>query len=128
SAIPQLTEPGGDPIDQAEQMERARLARMAGQARESQVFFRLQLKAPPQENAVRAEPSSQSRATSTSDANALTTLRTAEQTRALVAGGAESSGTDATESLRKLTFLRSGAEKEIYNPHGLQTPASPYQL
>ena len=128
SAIPQLTEPGGDPIDQTEQMERARLARMAGQARESQVFFRLQLKAPPQENAVRAEPSSQSRATSTSDANALTALRTAEQTRALVAGGADSSGTDATESLRKLTFLRSGAEKEIYNPHGLQTPASPYQL
>jgi len=128
SAIPQLTKPGGDPIDQTEQMERARLARMAGQARESQVFFRLQLKAPPQENAVRAEPSSQSRAASTSDANALTALRTAEQTRALVAGGAEPSGTDATESLRKLTFLRSGAEKEIYNPHGLQTPSSPYQL
>ena len=119
SAIPQLTEPGGDPIDQPDQME---------QARESQVFFRLQLKAPPQENAVRAEPSSQSRATSTSDANALTALRTAEQARALTGGGAEPSGTDATESLRKLTFLRSGAEKEIYNPHGLQTPASPYQL
>ena len=56
SGIPQLTEVGGDPIDQTEQMERARLARMAGQARESQVFFRLQLKAPPQENATRAEP------------------------------------------------------------------------
>ena len=49
--IPQLTDIGGDPINQAEQMERARLARMAGQARESQVFFRLQLKAPPQTSA-----------------------------------------------------------------------------
>ncbi|MGE3702608.1 MAG: TrbI/VirB10 family protein [Hyphomicrobiaceae bacterium] len=129
SGIPQLTEVGGDPIDQTEQMERARLARMAGQARESQVFFRLQLKAPPQESTPRTEPSSQSRsAQSTGDAGALTALRTADQARALAAGNLEPTGTDATESLRKLTFLRSGPEKEIYNLHGLQTPASPYQL
>jgi type IV secretion system protein VirB10 len=127
--IPQLTEVGGDPIDQTEQMERARLARMAGQARASQVFFRLQLKAPPQESAASAEPTSQSRSTTSSgDSAALTALRIADQARALAAGGLEPSGTDATESLRKLTFLRSGPEKEIYNPHGLQTPASPYQL
>src|SRR5690606_31580135 len=75
SDIPQLTKAGGDPMDQAEQMERARLARMAGQARESQVFFRLQLKAPPQEKARPTEPSSQSRsATSASDNGALTAL------------------------------------------------------
>lgn len=129
SGIPQLTEGDGDPINQAEQMERARLARMAGQARESQVFFRLQLKAPPQENVVRAEPISQSRSPATAgDSAALTALRTADQPRALAAGGLEPSGTDATESLRKLTFLRSGPEKDIYNPHGLQTPVSPYQL
>ncbi len=129
SGIPQLTEPGGDPIDQTEQMERARLARMAGQARESQIFFRLQLKAPPQENAARTEPGSQSgTATSAGDAAALTALRTFDQARALAASNVEPSGTDATESLRKLTFLRSAPEKEIYNPHGLQTPASPYQL
>ena len=129
SGIPQLTDVGGDPIDQAEQMERARLARMAGQARESQVFFRLQLKAPPQENATRTEPASQSRsAPSAGETGALTALRAADQARALAAGNLEPTGTDATESLRKLTFLRSGLEKEIYNPHGLQTPASPYQL
>jgi type IV secretion system protein VirB10 len=127
SGIPQLTEANGDPSDQAEQMERARLARMAGQARESQVFFRLQLKAPPQDSAARVEPQSRS-AASTGDASALTALRTADQARALTAGNIESTGTDATESLRKLTFLRSGPEKEVYNPHGLQTPASPYQL
>ncbi|MBX9588820.1 MAG: conjugal transfer protein TrbI [Hyphomonadaceae bacterium] len=129
SGIPQLTETDADPIDQAEQVERARLARMAGQARESQVFFRLQLKAPPQESTSRAEPITQPRsATSAGESGALTALRTADQARSLTAGGLEPSGTDATESLRKLTFLRSGPEKEIYNPHGLQTPASPYQL
>jgi type IV secretion system protein TrbI len=129
SGIPQLTEVGGDPIDQTEQMERARLARMAGQARESQVFFRLQLKAPPQENATRTEPGSQSRPPpSGGDSGALTALRAADQARALAAGNLEPTGTDATESLRKLTFLRSGPEKEIYNPHSLQTQASPYQL
>jgi type IV secretion system protein VirB10 len=129
SGIPQLTEVGGDPIDQTEQMERARLARMAGQARDSQVFFRLQLKAPPQENATHAEPDSLSRsAPSAGGTGALTALRAADQTRTLAAGNFEPTGTDATESLRKLTFLRSGPEKEVYNPHGLQTPASPYQL
>ncbi len=129
SGIPQLTEASGDPIDQAEQMERARLARMAGQARESQVFFRLQLKAPPQENAARREQGPQSGAApGGGDSGALTALRAADQARALAAGNLEPAGTDATESLRKLTFLRSGPEKEIYNPHGLQTPASPYQL
>ncbi len=127
--IPQLTEVGGDPIDQAEQVERARLARMAGQARESQIFFRLQSKALPQESAARAEPTSQSGSeTSAGDAGTLTALRTAEQTRALAASNLDPTGMDATESLRKLTFLRSGPDKAIYNPHGLQTPASPYQL
>ncbi|ODT25569.1 MAG: hypothetical protein ABS54_08650 [Hyphomicrobium sp. SCN 65-11] len=129
SGIPQLTEVGGDPIDQAEHMERARLTRMAGQARESQVFFRLQLKVPPQDSAARVEPTPQSRsAASAGDAGALTALRTADQVRPLAAGNIEPTSTDATESLRKLTFLRSGPEREIYNPHGLQTPASPYQL
>ena len=80
-------------------MERARLARMAGQARESQVFFRLQLKAPPQENAARAEPGLQSRpAPSAGDAGALTALRAADRARALAAGDLEPAGTDATES------------------------------
>jgi type IV secretion system protein VirB10 len=35
---------------------------------------------------------------------------------------------DATDQTRKLAFLRAGPDKEIYNPHGLQRPASPYQL
>ena len=37
-------------------------------------------------------------------------------------------GTDATDQTRKLAFLKAGPEKEIYNPHVLQKPVSPYQL
>jgi hypothetical protein len=47
--VRQLTEPASDPGAEAERVEKARLARMAGQARESQLFFRLALKAPPRE-------------------------------------------------------------------------------
>jgi type IV secretion system protein VirB10 len=135
--IPQLTDIGGDPIDQTEQMERARLARMAGQARESQVFFRLQLKAPPQtsveQRSAADSPGSaalpRSRVAALDETSAtLSLLRAAERGRGLAAGDLEAGGTDTTEALRKLTFLRSGPDKEIYNPHGLQTPASPYQL
>src|SRR5690606_28897266 len=83
SGIPQLTEPVSDPIDQAEQVERARLARMA---RESQVFFRLQLR-PSQESAARSEAGSRPPSTTAAnDTAGLAALRTADQTRALVAG------------------------------------------
>jgi hypothetical protein len=44
-----LKVPAVDPLDEAERMEIARLVRMAGQARESGVFFRLQLGPAPKE-------------------------------------------------------------------------------
>ncbi len=42
--------------------------------------------------------------------------------------GDEAVGTDASEATRKLAFLKAGPEQGVYNPHALQTPASPYQL
>jgi type IV secretion system protein TrbI len=61
--------------------------------------------------------------------------------RALPAGGRAETGlanadgatdrmalSDPADQTRKLAFLKSGPEKEIYNPHSLQTPVSPYQL
>ena len=48
--------------------------------------------------------------------------------RALAAGDIDALANDTTEPTRKLTFLKAGPEKEIYNPHGLQKPVSPYQL
>ena len=127
--IPKLTEPTNDAIDEAERLEKARLARMAGQARESAVFFRLLLKTPPRE-AVKAEvvpdriPSTK---VPENELNSLSLLQASLRARAL-AGDVDLQPNDPTEQLRKLSFLKAGPEKDIYNPHGLQKPASPYQL
>jgi type IV secretory pathway VirB10-like protein len=130
--IPQLTEPTTDPVRDAERVEKARLARMAGQAREAQVFFRLQLKAPPRAPAtVEPRPDPVQRPglkTSEGDLTTISTLRAAERARALAAGDLDPMANDTTEPTRKLSFLKAGPEKEIYNPHGLQKPVSPYQL
>src|SRR5262249_234381 len=86
--VPRLTEAAGDPNSEAEQVEKARLARMAGQAREAQVFFRLQLKAPPRD-AVTATPHSTPSADPKppeGDLTTLASLRAAERGRALAAG------------------------------------------
>ncbi len=129
--VRQLTEPTSDPVAEAERVEKARLARMAGQARESQVFFRLQLKAPPREAlAAEARPDPAPRPSATTaqtDPTSISALRASERARALAAGDIDL-GTDTSDQTRKLSFLKAGPEKEIYNPHGLQTPASPYQL
>jgi len=60
------------------------------------------------------------------DLATLTALRAAERARALGAG--DLVGTDTADQTGKLTFLKAGPEKAIYNPHALQTSASPYQL
>lgn len=132
-AAPKLILPDtGVPLDDAERAEEARLARMAGQARESQVLFRLQLKQPPENSTsigAKSEPTPRSGPTPADGGIAtLSLLRATERAQALTTGDLEYAGTDATEATRKLAFLKSGADKDIYNPHGLQTPASPYQL
>ena len=130
--VPQLQAPSVDLSGEAERVEKVRLARMAGQAREAPVFFRLQLKAPAREGTVivaNAETSTANRApTSDGDANAFTALRTADRARAAGGFDSDSQTTETTEPTRKLAFLKSGPDKETYNPHRLQTPASPYQL
>jgi type IV secretion system protein TrbI len=131
--IPQLTEPGADPIGEAERVENARLARMAGQARESQVFFHLQLKAPPRD-ALPAEPRSDpivrpSPTSAEGDLATISALRAVDRAaRGLAAGDLGLTANDTTEQTRKLSFLKAGPDKDIYNPHRLEKPASPYQL
>jgi type IV secretion system protein TrbI len=133
SSIPRLTEPAHDPVLEAERLEKARLARMAGQAHESQVFFRLQLKTPVRES-TRAEsgpdssPNFSSKVQGT-ESSALSTQQASSRVRGLATGDVDLlPSTDATEQTRKLSFLKAGPEKEIYNPHRLEKPASPYQL
>jgi type IV secretion system protein VirB10 len=130
-----LKVPGVDSLTDAERMEIARLARMAGEARESGVFFRLQLKAPPAKEAVtkevkadpvpRADP-----AAADSGLATLTALRAADRALALAGGDADLIGAsvNTADQTRKLTFLKAGPEKDVYNQHGLQTPVSAYQL
>ena len=130
---PHLTHQPGDAVDEADRAEKARLARLAVQARESQVFFRLQLKAPPKESAAtEVRPDALLRpppppTISDDSLTALSTLRAAKRALALAGGDLDALGTGADQS-HKLTFLKAGPEKNIYNPHPLQTPASPYQL
>jgi type IV secretion system protein VirB10 len=130
-----LKVPGVDALSDAERMEIARLARMAGQARESGVFFRLQLKAPPAKETVtkevkadpvpRADPAAADGGLAT-----LTALRAADRALALSGGDTDLIGAsiNTADQTRKLTFLRAGPEKDVYNQHGLQTPVSAYQL
>jgi type IV secretion system protein TrbI len=130
---PHLIHQPGDAIDEADRAEKARLARLAVQARESQVFFRLQLKPPPKESAateLRPDPLLRQPQTGISDGalTALTNLRAAERALALAGGDVDVLGAGTSDQGRKLTFLKAGPEKDIYNPHALQTPASPYQL
>jgi type IV secretion system protein TrbI len=130
--VPQLTEPTNDSVAEVERVEKARLARMAGQAREAQVFFRLQLKAPPRETA-KAEllpdriPASTAKQPD-SELTALTMLQAAARARTLAGGDVDLLANDTTEPMRKLSFLKAEPEKGIYNPHRLEKPASPYQL
>jgi type IV secretion system protein VirB10 len=130
--VPEPKTPVSDALAEAERAEKARLARLAGQARESPVFFRLQLKAPPKEVAkadVRSELVPPPPPTTTdSGLAALSVLRAADRALALAGGDLDLLGTSTADQARKLTFLKSGPEKEIYNPHRLQTPVSPYQL
>jgi type IV secretion system protein VirB10 len=124
----------GDWDDEADRAEKALLARMEAEARKSPVFFRLALKAPPKDTAAtEVRPDALLRpppapATSDGGLTALTTLRAAERALALAGGDLDALGASTADQARKLTFLKSGPEKEIYNPHALQTPASPYQL
>ena len=62
------------------------------------------------------------------DATTLLALRAAERARALASGDVDLLANDTSEQTRKLSFLKSGPETEIYNAHGLQKPVSPYQL
>jgi type IV secretion system protein VirB10 len=127
-----LQVPSADPAIEAERVEKARLARLAGQAREAPVFFRLQLKPAAREatsagNAT-SEPIPGRQAPAASASRALIALRAAERARGLAGDSIDQPSGDATDQSRRLAFLNSSPDKEIYNPHPLQTPASPYPL
>jgi type IV secretion system protein TrbI len=131
--VADLREPRSDPVAEADRVEKARLARMAGQARESPLFFRLALKSPPREPPspdVRPDAVPRPSVMTPDDDLAVSaTLRAAERARAVAAGDVDAGTSDAiADQAHKLSFLTSTPEKDVYNPHGLQRPVSPYQL
>ena len=134
SPVPALKAPTGDPLTDAERMEIARLARMAGQAKESGVFFRLQLKPAPKETKTTDLGIDPVRKTAPAETDGglatLSALRAADRALALAGGDTDVIGAsiNTADQIRKLTFLKAAPEKEVYNPHGLQTPVSAYQL
>jgi type IV secretion system protein VirB10 len=105
-----------DPEADAERAERLRLARQAQQARESGVFFQVSMR---REGAGAAPEGA--------------IVPTASQETAI--GGPEGRGKleldperDPNYQNRKQEFLNQRVDREVYNPHPLQHPISPYQV
>ena len=112
-----------------EQVERDRLARLAIQAKESALFFRLQLKAAPKKDeGGEARSAASISAPLPAPPTAAASLTALAPSRRSGEGADDSAVADPTEQNRKLAFLKSASDKDIYNPHALQKPASPYQL
>jgi type IV secretion system protein VirB10 len=126
--VPKLS-PGLNAAIDAAGLERARLARMAGQAHESEVFFRLQGKVVGAETArTRPDPSARSLPRSSDPALETAAAKAAAARARALAGGDLDLATEGSEATRKLSFLTAEPEEAIYNRHALQQPASPYQL
>jgi type IV secretion system protein VirB10 len=131
AGIPTLSQTPSDAAAEFERVEKARLARLAGQARESQLFFRLASTARPREApapVLRPDPIPRPDAVGRDDDRGLSAaLRAAERARSITAGDLEA-GDAVSDQAHKLSFLKAAPEKDVYNPHALQKPASPYQL
>ena len=107
--------PGASMEEQAAQAERQRLAQQARQAREAGVFFQI---------ANRAAPAGASGAGQGAGVAMAGELPPATDANRLNLDPDR----DQNNQQRKLDFLNQPVEKSIYNPHALQTPASPYQV
>ena len=108
------------PEDDAARAERIRQARLAQQGREAGVFFQLTSR-----TAMGAEPAENRIPTSIApDRNPFDVLRAETPDRGL---GLDLQS-DQNLQGRKLDFLNQDVDADIYNPHALQDPASPYQV
>jgi len=107
--------PGASMDDQAALAERQRLAQQAQKAREAGVFFQI---------ATRPAP------TAASSARQGASIATADELPPTADANRLNLDPDRDQNnqQRKLDFLNQPFEKSIYNPHALQTPATPYQV
>ncbi len=110
-----------NPADEAERARRMREAALADEAARAPVFFQLQSETGGQ-TVADARPSYRDPAIDLgSELLALA---------ALPQGAPSAFGRPADTNLqsRKLAFANEGPDSDIYNPHGVQDPASPYQV
>ena len=108
------------PEDDAARAERIRQARLAQQGREAGVFFQLTSKI-----AQAAQPeTAETRTPVAAGRNSFDALRSAETDRGL----GLNLQNDQNLQGRKLDFLKQSVDADIYNPHALQDPVSPYQV
>jgi type IV secretion system protein VirB10 len=105
--------PGATPVDQAAAAERQRLAQQSLKAREAGVMFQI---------ASRTAPVGAAQAGGTGQGGAQLPV-TAEANRLNL-----DPDKDQNNQQRKLDFLGQKPEPGIYNPHSVQTPASPWQV
>ena len=114
------------PEDDAERAERIRQAHLAQQGRESGVFFQLTSRSAGagDEAALTGVNRGATIPTSGIDRNPFDALRAAQVGEKLGAGLSN----DQNLQGRKLDFLDQDVDVDIYNPHALQDPASPYQV
>jgi type IV secretion system protein VirB10 len=105
-----------DPEEEFRRAERIRLARLAAQSAEADLFFSKRKMTPPAAGGHTAETPKPAQPSSNPLA-ALTNLPSSVM-----------QGSDRNSQRDKQAFLESGPDGGIYNKHAMQLPASPYQL
>ena len=120
-----------NPEEEAERAERIRQARIAQQARESGLFFRLsekqsRRKPPDPEVSSPAPQPALIRPAAIEDPDPLATALTLS--RAIQGLGDRSSELLPLSQAHKLAFLNAKADKDTINPHALATTPSPFML
>lgn len=127
SGVPQLVADADAATTTEERVARDRLARMAGQAREAPVFFRLTLKEAPRDHSEINAATARGGRTLDGDLTRTVTLQTPAGVEGL-AGDTDLAAASRDDQAHKLAVLNAPPDKEVYNPHALQRPISPYQL
>ena len=110
-----------NPEEDAARAERMRLAEQTRRAREAGVFFQIS------QGARAAGSSAPATATPVSDQAALAAPATKVAATANDRLNLDPVK-DQNDQQRKLDFLDRKVDREIYNPHGLQDPSSPYEV
>ncbi len=117
-----------NPLDEAERARRLRQAKLAEEASRAPVFFRLQGKTKTgSANKVELSAQHQALIDSRSELLALAKTSLGQAPNGFGTGfGGQSS--DANYQDKKMAFSERSSQNDIYNPNGLEYPASPYQV